>query len=302
MRLSVVIPTRGRPEMLAGCLQSLADQSEGSADSEVIVVDDGSPDPVEPVVQSFARRGLRAACIRQPQGGLNAARNRGVAESRGEIIAFLDDDTLVSPGWEKAIADGFAQTHCQALGGRITLKLEGELPRWVTQKRLTYLSEYDLGPQPLPISGPPLPFGANFAVLRSALPGSQPFRSGLDRVGKTLVSNGEIELLGRLLATGLPIIYWPDAEVVHRVPAERLTKQWFHRRAVAQGVSDILSQPPSAVPYPLRLAREVVRAGRALPILVRRLAEGRGSFDALLWLASSRARIAELRRLYGRLS
>lgn len=84
-----------------------------------------------------------------------------------------------------------------------------------------------------------MPFGANFAITRVMLGQLEPFRDGLDRVGATLISNGETELLLRVLDIGGRIIYWPDAEVAHRVPAERLTKTWFRRRALAQGVSDV---------------------------------------------------------------
>jgi GT2 family glycosyltransferase len=138
--------------------------------------------------------------------------------------------------------------------------------------------------------------GANFAVRRSAFDALGGFRIGLDRIGTELISNGEIELLGRLLDGGGEIVYWPAAEVLHRVPPERLTKDWFRRRAEAQGISDVRLNGPDDTPYTLAVGRELLRAGRAGPILARRLIERRGSFDAELWLTGSLARIGELRR------
>jgi glucosyl-dolichyl phosphate glucuronosyltransferase len=264
----------------------------------VIVVDDGSDEPLAPTVAIAASAGVPARCVWQPKAGLNAARNRGVASARGEIVAFLDDDTLVDPRWLAAIDRAFGDHGCDAVGGRVVLRLEsgGELPRWLTEKRLGYLSAYDLGPNARDVHGPPLPVGANFAVRRTALEGLGGFRDGLDRVGRELISNGEFELLRRLLSSGGRVVYRPDAEVVHRVPAERLTKDWFRRRAYAQGVSDVRTDPLDGDPFALRAARETVRAARALPILARRMVEGRGSFDAELWLIACRARVEELQR------
>jgi glycosyltransferase involved in cell wall biosynthesis len=298
MRLSVVIPTRDRHELLQDCLETLGRQRSPSAGWEVLVIDDGSDDPLRPLVDRAARAGLPVRCERQPQAGLNRARNRGIESSTGEIVAFLDDDTLVAPGWAQAIDDAFGHRGYDALGGRVVLRPEGEsqIPRWLTDKRLSYLSAYDLGPSPLDVRAAPLPVGANFAMTRDALDSLGGFRDGLDRVGKELISNGEVELLIRLLDRGGRIVYWPAAEVVHRVPEERLTKGWFRRRAEAQGISDVRMEPLDGQAYTPRLARELVHAGRAIPILGRRLIERRGSFDAELWLIGSRARIAELRR------
>jgi hypothetical protein len=90
--------------------------------------------------------------------------------------------------------------------------------------------------------------------------------------------------------------YAPGASVQHRVPAERLTRRWFLRRAYAQGVSDELLRAPASGPgRALRVGREVVRCGRAAPILARRVTEGRGATDAEIWVAYCRGRMAALR-------
>jgi GT2 family glycosyltransferase len=296
MRLSIVIPTHDRHELVADCLRTLAAQ-EHAPPFEAVVVDDGSPRPVSPIVEAAAGLGLDARCLRTAGVGLNGARNRGFAESAGELVAFLDDDTLVDPGWARSLDEGFRETAADVIGGRVVLKLEagGELPGWLTRKRLSYLSSYDLGEAPREVTGRPLPVGANFAMTRAALDAVGPFREGLDRIGDSLISNGDTEWLRRALAAGRPMRYWPGASVRHRVPPERLTKEWFLGRARAQGISDVREQ--GGEPTLGRIAREAVRAGRAAPILAKRLAEGRGGFDATLWLAACRARVDELRRM-----
>jgi len=89
-RVSVIIPTHNRPELLRQTLISVSSQT--FPDIEIVVVDDGSPDPgaVKNVCAQF--RGMQF--YRQEKEGRSAARNLGVAASSGELIAFIDDDDL----------------------------------------------------------------------------------------------------------------------------------------------------------------------------------------------------------------
>lgn len=86
-RVSVVIPTYNRAQQTLRALESVWSQS--LSDYEVIVVDDGSTDDT---VAELEKLGLRIRLIKQPNGGVSSARNRGIAESTGEFVAFLDSD------------------------------------------------------------------------------------------------------------------------------------------------------------------------------------------------------------------
>ena len=90
--VSVVIPAYNRPAYLREALDSVAGQT--CRDLETIVVDDGSSENLEPVVVGHA---VKPRFIRQDHRGAAAARNRGIAEARGEWIAFLDSDDLWLP-------------------------------------------------------------------------------------------------------------------------------------------------------------------------------------------------------------
>lgn len=109
MKLSIVIATHNRAEILKTCLEKLMHQ-EG-VDFEVIVVDDGSTDGTEGVVSQF-RAGLDSSAsvgmtdgvgmtklnyIKQPASHQGVARNRGVDAASGEIIVFINDDIFVEP-------------------------------------------------------------------------------------------------------------------------------------------------------------------------------------------------------------
>jgi len=106
--VSVIIPTYNRRELVREALASVLAQTH--SDVELIVVDDGSDDGTAEVVQEFAR----VRYVYQPNRGVSAARNHGVALSSGALLAFLDSDDLWQPRkLESQVA--FFTAHPQAL-------------------------------------------------------------------------------------------------------------------------------------------------------------------------------------------
>jgi glycosyltransferase involved in cell wall biosynthesis len=90
--VSVIIPTYNRASLLREALDSVSRQT--FRDFEVIVIDDGS---TEPIADELAGHAVKPVIIRQPHQGPAAARNRGIAEATGDLIAFLDSDDLWLP-------------------------------------------------------------------------------------------------------------------------------------------------------------------------------------------------------------
>jgi glycosyltransferase involved in cell wall biosynthesis len=95
VRVSVIIPLYNKAPQVRRALDSVAAQSFG--DFELIVVDDGSTDEGARIVEEYADARLRL--VRQRNAGPGAARNRGIAEARGELLAFLDADDEWMPGY-----------------------------------------------------------------------------------------------------------------------------------------------------------------------------------------------------------
>ncbi|MEU8703935.1 CDP-glycerol glycerophosphotransferase family protein [Streptomyces sp. NPDC048565] len=103
--LSVVVPVHNVEDYLEECLASLAGQS--LTDIEVVLVDDGSTDDSRRIAEDFAARDDRFRCVHQPNAGLSAARNTGVAHTAPGVpyLAFADsDDTLVPDAYERMVA------------------------------------------------------------------------------------------------------------------------------------------------------------------------------------------------------
>jgi glycosyltransferase involved in cell wall biosynthesis len=95
MPASVVIPLYNKREQIARAIRSVQDQR--MPPHEIIVVDDGSTDGSDQIVESMKVPGLRL--IRQKNAGPGAARNRGVEEASGELVAFLDADDCWCPAY-----------------------------------------------------------------------------------------------------------------------------------------------------------------------------------------------------------
>jgi GT2 family glycosyltransferase len=105
-RFSVVMPAYDAEPTIAASIGSVQDQSLD--DWELIVVDDGSSDGTWPIVESLAERDARIVALRQDNAGPAVARNRAAAVARGEVLAFLDSDDMMSPVYLARCADALA--------------------------------------------------------------------------------------------------------------------------------------------------------------------------------------------------
>ena len=111
--VSIVVPTRDRPALLARCLAAL-DRQEGLSSLEVVVVDDGSRDAA--TVAAVVARFPEARLLRLDGRGPAAARNRGVVAARAPFICFSDDDCLPWAHWAARLA-GELRDGADAVGG-----------------------------------------------------------------------------------------------------------------------------------------------------------------------------------------
>jgi len=92
-QVSVIIPCYNQGRFLGEAVESVLAQTHGAW--ECIIINDGSTDNTAEIAESYARRDGRIRCLHQDNRGLSAARNRGLAESRGEYVQFLDADDIL---------------------------------------------------------------------------------------------------------------------------------------------------------------------------------------------------------------
>ena len=215
--VSVVVPTRGRAAYIEVTLDSLLAQRAG-IEHEILVVDDGGGVPQRPGVRYVSHPQRR---------GLNAARNSAILESRAPLIAFVDDDVLVPPGWLAALAEGAGRhRQAEAFGGPIRARFEGRVPRGCGREDPP-ITTLDLGPADREAD---FVWGANFAVRRSAIERIGPFNEAIVRP-----HGDEEDWLERLRAAGGRIVYLAAAGLEHRRTAEDARLRPLARAAYARG-------------------------------------------------------------------
>lgn len=95
--ISVIVPVYNVEPYLAECLDSVMAQSYKHI--EIIVVDDGSTDNSGQLCDQYAERDPRIKVVHKKNGGLSEARNLGIDRARGEYIAFVDSDDVISPNF-----------------------------------------------------------------------------------------------------------------------------------------------------------------------------------------------------------
>ena len=120
--VSVIVPTHNRPHLLATTLRTVLWQED--VDLEVIVVDDGSSEDVQRVIEQLGDSRLRLIRHETSQG-VSVARNRGVTEAHGAWLAFCDDDDLWAPGKLASQLAAANSTHrTWAYGGAVLVSID----------------------------------------------------------------------------------------------------------------------------------------------------------------------------------
>lgn len=217
LTFSIVIPTHARPGLLRRCLEGIASLDFDPAEVEVIVVDDGGPAPLDPVIAGLPAT-LDVRLIATPRGGPGSARNTGARLARGKYLAFIDDDCVPDPGWLGAFLKRFAQEDRRLLGGRVENALLDN-PYSDASERISEFV-YERGRTK---GAAELFFTTNNIALRTDL-----FRSQ-GGFSTTIPGNTaeDKEFCDRWRAAGLPLAHTPEAIVRH---SHNLTLRKFLRQ------------------------------------------------------------------------
>ena len=261
--LSAVICTYDRYLLLGDAIESLLRQETGDDAVEIVVVDNS---PNHDTAAEFAGRyaGVQGlSYIIEPRPGLANARNVGMRKAGGRIVAYIDDDARAAPSWASELirAFGVIGDTAGAVGGRVLPRWSVPPPEWLAPELFGYLSVLDLGIEMRDLIAEEYLCGCNLSFDRDALISIGGFSTNLGRRGAeaALLSNEELDVCNRLLAQGRRVVYAPGAVVEHVIPAERLTRRWFRRRACWQAVSDMLMTPDRSAEIAAAAARSLTR-------------------------------------------
>jgi O-antigen biosynthesis protein len=208
--VSVIVPVRDGESTIADCLDSILATDYPTDRREIVVVDNGSSDGTADLIRARPVRYLR-----EERRGVSNARNRGIAESRGDILAFVDADCLVEPQWLTELVRPFEDPGVGSVGGDLqhappTTAAERQAARMLGNwQRFAFTSN------------PAYPITANAAYRRDVLDRIGPFDPHMTRAQ-------DVELGLRFQErSGLRLAYAEHATAHHR---HRSTQRGFFRQ------------------------------------------------------------------------
>ena len=242
MKISVILCTHNpRRDYLAATLTGLRAQTLTADQWEFLLIDNASETGREPDVDLGWHPGARL--IREDKLGLTPARLRGIRESQGELLVFVDDDNILDLDYlETAQRIASEKTYLGSWSGQCRGTFDEEPPEW-TRRYWGNLAIREFKEDRwsnLPRLGETMPCGAGMCVRRGvALHYLQLNESGqrgfqFDRTGNSLVSGGDNDLAACACDLGLGVGLMTALKLQHLIPAVRLTADYLAR--LAEGI------------------------------------------------------------------
>lgn len=168
--------------------------------------------------------------------GLSYARNVGIKETKGDIVAFIDDDAVADPTWTQAMVASFAEDErIGAITGSTIPRWESNAP-WFPKELYWMIScSYETAASTYEVERS---FGTNMAFRRVVLDQVGLFDERLGLQGKKWIGGEDTELVWRVKQGGFKIMCNPNVKVFHAIPAKRLEFNALLKRAYVGGVSE----------------------------------------------------------------
>lgn len=273
MKTSIFLCARNpRMDFLFRVLTSCVNQKGLSDNDEILLVDSGS-DPSLVVPKEFA---TKIKTVREDQPGLGLARARGVRETRGEILVFVDDDTVLDDAYVATALDILARYPLLgAIGGQLIPEYEGTLllPERYYRERLAlrefqgdhWSNRWD--------DFPTSPIGGGMVVRRAPAEAwaekfaATPWRKQLGRRGKSMSGAEDVDLNHTLCELGYGKGVFQALKLTHIMPKERLEPEFLVRITEGNARSwaylrgmlyPELPVPPRRIPHRIRVAIEAM--------------------------------------------
>jgi len=250
-KLSVLICTYNRADILEECLQSLTKQTAPPEVFEVLVINNNSTDHTQQVAESFVGKIPNLRIILETQQGLSYARNRGYEEARANWVLYLDDDALASENLVERAISTIANHDFQMFGGVALPWYKYPKPAWYKDQ---YVATNELPYSTVSqIHGNQYAIGCIMVIKKSLFERFGGFDVRLGMTGKTIAYNEEIELQQRFRKHGIAIAHDPELIIYHLVAPYKLTVDWFFKSAFALGRDNVDAKNVSKHPLNLLL-------------------------------------------------
>jgi len=286
--VSVIISTFSidRANHVASCIRSLRKQT--SLPMEIILV----LDPDEALLEFYKSCMPSDVKIVVSEGyGLSYARNAGVKNAKGEIIAFIDDDAVADERWLENLVKSYDDPCVVGVGGLIKPIWESSRPIWFPEE-LDWIVGCSYKGLPERKTYVRNPIGCNMSFRKDVFEKVGYFKTGVGRLGKKPVAGEEAELSIRILEEipGSKIVYDPQAIVYHRVPKSRANLRYLLRRSFYEGLSKALisnskSNPLKALSTEDRYLRYLLKV--VIPLRLKQIYKLKSVSQLLVLLTST---------------
>jgi cellulose synthase/poly-beta-1,6-N-acetylglucosamine synthase-like glycosyltransferase len=290
----VIVPVRDGQPTIADCLDAILATDYPAEHREILVVDNGSSDGTAALIRTRPVRYLS-----EPKRGVSNARNRGIAESTGEILAFVDADCLVEPQWLTELVRPFEDPEVGAVGGNLEHVSATTPAERQAARMLGNWQQFAFN------SNPAYPITATAAYRREVLERIGTFDPHMTRAQDVELGLRFQERSGRRLA------YAEKATARHR---NRSTQLGFFRQqlgwAYGAGLVGAKFEAMGGNPVKPPRIREIGRTARGLGIVLRARIRGDGRrqwiedawYDLLrqvAWWIGARAGLRKGARIWG---
>ncbi len=218
--VSVIVPVYNGEKQIRACIEALLNQSYPKSRYEILIVDNGSTDATAELVKKYPVRLLEEREIQSSY----AARNKGIRNARGEILAFIDSDCVATSTWVEEGVEILNSESADLVGGKVEFvyskdRTTAELFDSITSMQIeSDIKDRNIGKT------------ANLFV-KSLL---------FDKIGMfpdSVQSGGDVQWTSRATRNGFSLVYAPEAIVKH--PARRLKKLLKKQYRVGKGAPNI---------------------------------------------------------------
>lgn len=223
-RISVVICTYNRAKFIGEALASLARQTLAPDYYEIIIVNNNCSDNTEAICKAFvtAHPSLDINYVIETNQGLSFARNRGIAESKYEIITYIDDDAYAKDDFLALIQSFFNNTPAAVgLGGKVIPRYEVKEPSWMNPYLDGFVAKLDMGEKRKKFEKKAYPVGCNMTYTKEILQEVGGFNNKL----KWRADDKYIGIQVRNVSD--EVYYLPTLAVEHTIDAYRTSDENF---------------------------------------------------------------------------
>ena len=252
---SVIICTYNRADLLNKAIQSLLEQDYESKNFEILIIDNSSVDSTNQIAQNYLHKRNNMKYYIEENIGLSYARNRGMKESKGKYIAFLDDDAIAPPHWLSTANALLRSVTSDCFGGPFFACYNSEKAKWFKDE----YGSFTLGKTSRSVSSGEFLVGGNFFIKRDLLLQMGGFNSEYGMKGKAIGVGEETLLQIRLRNTfpNINIYFEPELFIYHLVRKEKMQFSYLCRLFYSSGRDSYRIFSQTTFPNELKIKQKI---------------------------------------------